>query len=188
VANLDTAAKRLSGINVSCPWRGFFPLPDGAITSAADRQTAAYYYSGINPSVAPNSGSGIVTGVGEVIGAGYRTSEGSGVVEGTGTVIGASLSTARTAGGGVRRARFLRRAPRLPWEEDPEETQESPQVTVDPPKRKRIRMPALEAIRSAKPIPIQTIKAIDAPSISIPELGTAQVQIDDDDDDWLWLI
>ena len=189
MANLDTAAKRLSGINVSCPWRGFFPLPDGAITSAGDRQTAAYFYSGINPSVAANQGSGTCSGTGTIVGTGYRLSYGGGTCDGVGNINGSSYGTASTSSG-VRRARFLRRAPRLPWEEQ-EEVQEDKPIIVAPPRKQRIKMPAIEAIRSnLKPIPIEAVKTIDAPIIVIPELGAAHLQQleDDEDDDWLWLI
>lgn len=89
---------------------------------------------------------------------------------------------------GVRRARFLRRAPKLPWEIEDEPEQ---QVTVSPPRRKRIPLPAVQAMRSAvgDAIPIQTVKEIAAPVISIPDVGRAAVTIaDEDEDDWLWLI
>jgi hypothetical protein len=46
MANLDTAAKRLSGINVGSPWRPTLPFPDGTIAQG-DRQTLALLYSGI---------------------------------------------------------------------------------------------------------------------------------------------
>ena len=46
MANLDTAAKRFSGINVMMPWRGIASIPDGTI-AAGDRQALAYLYSGI---------------------------------------------------------------------------------------------------------------------------------------------
>ena len=93
MADFDTAAKRLSGINIGCPWRGLLPIPDGDISSAGDRQTIAFLYSGIVPDVAANNGSGEVSGSGTLVGAGYRTSTGSGTVSGTGALIGASIST-----------------------------------------------------------------------------------------------
>ncbi len=87
--------------------------------------------------------------------------------------------------GGVRRARFLRRAPRLPWEQEEEE---SP-VTVAPVKRKRIQLPVAKAQERMGPIPIQTMREISAPVITIPELGTATLKaIEDEDEDWLFLI
>ena len=46
MANLDTRNKRSSGLHVTLPWRGLFPLPDGTV-SAADRQHADGQYSGI---------------------------------------------------------------------------------------------------------------------------------------------
>ena len=42
----DTANKRYSAINISSPWRGVLPFPDGAI-SQGDRQAAMFLYSGI---------------------------------------------------------------------------------------------------------------------------------------------
>ena len=47
MANLDTALKRLSGINVGSPWRGQWPLPDG-VTTGTDRNVGVYFYSGIS--------------------------------------------------------------------------------------------------------------------------------------------
>jgi hypothetical protein len=106
------------------------------------------------------------------------------LIDGAGPV--AAVVTTTTTPGGVRRARFLRRAPKLPWEHD-EEPEE--QITVAPPKRKRIPMPAVRAMREATggAIPIQTIKEIPAPVIHVPEFGAVTLDIEDDDD-WLWLI
>lgn len=47
MANLDTAAKRSSGINVASPWRSRLPFPDGTINQG-DRQAVAFMYSGIS--------------------------------------------------------------------------------------------------------------------------------------------
>jgi hypothetical protein len=47
MADLDTAEKRISGINPSSPWRALLPLPDSTINQG-DRETASYMYSGIN--------------------------------------------------------------------------------------------------------------------------------------------
>lgn len=92
-----------------------------------------------------------------------------------------------TSVGGVRRG-FLRRsykAPILPWERIPDEP-----VIVAKPARKRIRMPAVEAIRKAtdSAIPIQAVREISAPVISIPEIGAAVLADIDDDEDLIWLI
>lgn len=89
--------------------------------------------------------------------------------------------------GGVRRG-FLRRsykAPILPWERIPDEP-----VVIAKPARKRIRMPAVEAIRKATDgaIPIETVREIAAPVISIPEIGAAVLADIDDDEDLIWLI
>lgn len=45
-ANLDTAAKRMSAIDIGLPWRTALPIPDGSI-SQADRQTVALHYGGV---------------------------------------------------------------------------------------------------------------------------------------------
>jgi hypothetical protein len=49
---LDTRDKRLSAINIGCPWRGNLPTPDGSI-SAADRLIVAFLYSGIAAAAPP---------------------------------------------------------------------------------------------------------------------------------------
>lgn len=43
---MDTATKRASAINISSPWRGILPLPDGSI-DAIDRQVVSFMYGGI---------------------------------------------------------------------------------------------------------------------------------------------
>lgn len=43
---IDSASKRASAMNISCPWRSSLPLPDGTIDQG-DRQHAAFMYSGI---------------------------------------------------------------------------------------------------------------------------------------------
>lgn len=43
---MDTASKRSSAINLNSPWRGLWPIPDGAI-SQGDRQAASFLYAGI---------------------------------------------------------------------------------------------------------------------------------------------
>ena len=50
MADLDTPLKRLSGIQPSIPWRGFYPIPDGTV-GQPDRQVAAFLYSGIAATV-----------------------------------------------------------------------------------------------------------------------------------------
>jgi hypothetical protein len=42
----DTAAKRYSAMNLSCPWRGLNVVPNVAIPQG-ERQAVMYYYSGI---------------------------------------------------------------------------------------------------------------------------------------------
>ena len=43
---IDTKTKRLSIMNLGCPWRGLLPEPDGTIDQA-DRQQFLYLYGGI---------------------------------------------------------------------------------------------------------------------------------------------
>lgn len=43
---LDTALKRGSALNITSPWRGILPLPDGTV-GQPDRQVVAFLYSGI---------------------------------------------------------------------------------------------------------------------------------------------
>lgn len=43
---IDTKAKRLSAMNIMCPWRGISAWGDGSIDQA-DRQAVAFLYSGI---------------------------------------------------------------------------------------------------------------------------------------------
>jgi hypothetical protein len=89
---------------------------------------------------------------------------------------------------GFRRSRFLRLSskdyPRLPWEvaDEPEA-----EVHIAPAKRKRIQLPPVKVQKDLGPIPIQTVREISAPAITIPSVGTAVLD-DDDDDLMLWLI
>lgn len=46
MANLDTRAKRSSGISVGQPWRVKLPAPDATIAQG-DRQAVSFMYSGI---------------------------------------------------------------------------------------------------------------------------------------------
>lgn len=43
---LDTRDKRASAVNVSCPWRGLFPVGDGTV-SQGDRQQTAFMFAGL---------------------------------------------------------------------------------------------------------------------------------------------
>lgn len=93
--------------------------------------------------------------------------------------------------GGVRHARFLRRGPKLPWDEPGPAEVVASEVTVAPPKRRRVRMPAMEKIRKEiAPIPIQTVQEIAAPVIHVPELGHAVAKLVEQEEDelLLWLI
>ena len=43
---VDTKLKRMSAINVGCPWRALLPDPDGTV-GQPDRQVVPFLYSGI---------------------------------------------------------------------------------------------------------------------------------------------
>lgn len=43
---MDTASKRSSAINLNSPWRGLWPIPDGAV-SQGDRQATVFLYAGV---------------------------------------------------------------------------------------------------------------------------------------------
>ena len=84
---------------------------------------------------------------------------------------------------GIRRARFLRRGPRLPLEEEDEPAQAA--VTVREVRRKRIRLPkeVIETVEDA--IPVQAYVEVKMPRIIVPDIP---VDFDDDDDDLLMMI
>lgn len=85
--------------------------------------------------------------------------------------------------GGVRRSRFLRRGPRLPWEHEDEPAQV---VRVeDRPKRRRIKLPkeVIETVQDA--MPVQAYVEMPLPRVVIPDVP---VVFDDDDDDDLLLM
>lgn len=44
---IDTRDKRSSAVNITLPWRGLYPAPDGALDQA-DRQHVALLYRGIS--------------------------------------------------------------------------------------------------------------------------------------------
>lgn len=49
---MDTALKRASALNVSSPWRGILPMPDGSVDQV-DRQVVPFMYAGITAAGAP---------------------------------------------------------------------------------------------------------------------------------------
>ncbi len=53
---LDSVSKRMSAINVGCPWRSSLPIPDNAINQS-DRQHVSLMYTGIP------AGAGAVSGI-----------------------------------------------------------------------------------------------------------------------------
>ena len=92
--------------------------------------------------------------------------------------------------GGVRRVRFLRRAPRLPWEEEIQDASVEEKVVVKS-RRKRIQLPLIEKIKEEiDPIPVAAFKEIDGISITVPEIGTAVLEkiADEEEDLLLWMI
>lgn len=94
------------------------------------------------------------------------------------------LPVVTTTQGGVRRSRFLRRGPRLPWDQSDEpevvRVQDAPK-----PKRKRIKLPAevIETVEDA--IPVQAYVEVPMPRVIVPDIP---VDFDDEDDDWLMMI
>ena len=88
------------------------------------------------------------------------------------------------SGGGLRipRRGYLRRGPKLPWDEEPQEEREE-QVVVAKSKRQRIKLP--EEIKEvlADAIPVATHTVIDAPRIKIPSVGTAVLHTPDDEEE-----
>lgn len=43
----DTAVKRASAVNVSMPWRGLYPIPDGEISKLDRRMIPFLYQNGV---------------------------------------------------------------------------------------------------------------------------------------------
>ena len=86
-----------------------------------------------------------------------------------------------TTQSGVRRARFLRRGPKLPWEEEiPDEVVT---VTEIPSKRKRIKLPkeVIDTIKDSVPIEAANARLPDL-EINIPSVGKTRVRIDYDEE------
>lgn len=99
------------------------------------------------------------------------------LIKGASAAAAAVVST--TTPGGVHRARFLRRGPKLPWEEIEETPDE---VVIAKPRRKRIKLPAEVRAAVAEAIPIQATQEIPAPRITVPGVGTAVLKINDDEE------
>lgn len=96
--------------------------------------------------------------------------------------------TATPETSGIRHSRFLRRGPKLPWEEIEEVTDDGVVVKS---RRKRIPLPQIQRIeRIVSPIPVERFKELPAVEITIPELGTARLERydEDEEDELLWLI
>ena len=55
---MDTASRRASAINLSCPWRGIWPIPDGSI-GQGDRLQTAFMYAGIPGDEVPDASSSV---------------------------------------------------------------------------------------------------------------------------------
>lgn len=82
--------------------------------------------------------------------------------------------------GGVRRSRFLRRGPKLPWEED--EIQDAPVTVTEVRKRKRIKLPK-EIIEAVDGIPIQVSVEVPELRINVPSVGSAILRAPDDEEE-----
>jgi len=59
MANLDTQAKRMSGMNHASPWRGLGKPPTGTFTGG-ERQASDFLYSGIAASASSGTTISIV--------------------------------------------------------------------------------------------------------------------------------
>lgn len=95
----------------------------------------------------------------------------------------APVVTATQPTSGVRHSRFLRRGPRLPWEEVVEEVVTDDGVVVAKPVRRRIKLPReIRETLAESHIPFQTHVVIDAPIIRMPGVGTAVLRIDDEEE------
>lgn len=89
---------------------------------------------------------------------------------------------------GIRHSRFLRRGPRLPWDEIEEVTDDGVVVKS---RRKRIALPEVQRMeRLVAPIPVERFKDLPAIEIKIPELGSARLEKydEDEEDDLLWMM
>lgn len=99
------------------------------------------------------------------------------------------VSAAVTSVHGKRRHTFLRRGPRLPWDDSERSEDKQPDVVVVS-KRKRVKLPPA-AVEEIRPIPIQTVKEISGVQITVPDVGTARLakQVQDEEDDLIiWMI
>jgi len=85
-----------------------------------------------------------------------------------------------TVPGVVRRARFLRRGPKLPWEED--EIQDVPVTVTEVRKRKRIKLPK-EIVEAVDGIPIQASVEVPELRINVPSVGSAVLRAPDDEEE-----
>ena len=93
-----------------------------------------------------------------------------------------SFTVAVSSASGVRRHRFLRRGPKLPWEDIEEETPDE-RVVVAKSIRRRIKLPAEIRKAATEAIPVATSITIDAPQIKLPGVGTATLSIPDDEEE-----
>ena len=93
-----------------------------------------------------------------------------------------SFTVAVSSASGVRRHRFLRRGPKLPWEDIEDETPDE-RVVVAKSIRRRIKLPAEVRKAAAEALPVATSITIDAPQIKLPGVGTATLSIPDDEEE-----
>ena len=93
-----------------------------------------------------------------------------------------SFTVAVSSASGVRRHRFLRRGPKLPWDEVEKEKADEP-VIVAKSIRRRIKLPAEVRKAAVEALPVATSITIDAPHIKLPGVGTATLSIPDDEEE-----
>lgn len=108
------------------------------------------------------------------------------LIDGAGSVQAPVAPTPSTPSG-VRHSRFLRRGPKLPWEEIEEVTNDGVVVKS---RRKRIPLPEVHRLeRLMGPVPIERYKELPAVEIISP-LGTARLEKydEDEEDELLWMM
>jgi hypothetical protein len=97
VADLDTRAKRLAGINPGTPWRGLLPDPTGTV-GIAQREQLVFLYNGISPNAATVVDATGVAGTGAV---GSVTAIGAAIVLPTGVTATGYVGQVTVIGTGV---------------------------------------------------------------------------------------
>lgn len=89
----------------------------------------------------------------------------------------------------VPRSRFLRRAPKLPWDEA-EKLDVKQEPVVAKSRRKQIRLPKA-VVEAIAPIQIEKVKELPAVEITLPSVGIARLDnksLEDEDDLVIWMM